>query len=138
MQRTVMTGQVSTFCPVHGTLVNKHVVSYHWRIKKSPSGGGGYVGLGGGVEVINVFLQRATRTSVEKQLDPGPIVSRWGSVPVFLSKHIKFFDYPEGEVVRPPAPCPTLDPLRVTLVNVKAPVVATTSWWWQFSALVLA
>ena len=48
MQRTVMTGQVSTFCPVHGTLVNKHVVSYHWRIKKSPSGGGGYVGLGGG------------------------------------------------------------------------------------------
>ena len=25
-----------------------------------------------------------------------------------------------------------------TLVNVNAPVVATTSWWWQFSALVLA
>ena len=26
----------------------------------------------------------------------------------------------------------------ITLVNVKAPVIATTSWWWQFSALVLA
>ena len=24
------------------------------------------------------------------------------------------------------------------LVNVKAPVAAITSWWWQFSALVLA
>ena len=25
-----------------------------------------------------------------------------------------------------------------TRVNVKAPVVAPTGWWWQFSALVLA
>ena len=28
--------------------------------------------------------------------------------------------------------------LTYTLVNVNAPVVATTSCWWQFSALVLA
>ena len=26
----------------------------------------------------------------------------------------------------------------ITLVNVNAPVVATTNWWWQFSALVVA
>ena len=26
----------------------------------------------------------------------------------------------------------------VTLVNVKAPVVATTNWWWLISALVVA
>ena len=27
---------------------------------------------------------------------------------------------------------------RGTLVNVKAPVVATTNWWWLISALVVA
>ena len=26
----------------------------------------------------------------------------------------------------------------ITLVNVKAPVVATTNWWWLLSALVVA
>ena len=26
----------------------------------------------------------------------------------------------------------------ITLVNVKAPVVATTNWWWLISALVVA
>ena len=26
----------------------------------------------------------------------------------------------------------------ITLVNVNAPVVATTSWWWHFYALVMA
>ena len=28
--------------------------------------------------------------------------------------------------------------LTTTLVNVNAPVVATTSWWWHFYALVVA
>ena len=27
---------------------------------------------------------------------------------------------------------------KATLVNVKAPVVATTNWWWLISALVVA
>ena len=27
---------------------------------------------------------------------------------------------------------------NITLVNVKAPVVATTNWWWLISALVVA
>ena len=31
-----------------------------------------------------------------------------------------------------------LETPRITLVNVKAPVVATTNWWWLISALVVA
>ena len=33
---------------------------------------------------------------------------------------------------------PQRNTLGVTLVNVNAPVVATTSWWWHFYALVMA
>ena len=32
----------------------------------------------------------------------------------------------------------TLRPTCITLANVNAPVVATTSWWWHFYALVMA
>ena len=49
------------------------------------------------------ILQRAVRTSLEKQLDPrGTIASRWGSVPVFLRKPITTCNFPRGGGVRLP------------------------------------
>ena len=47
------------------------------------------------------ILQRAVRSSLEKQLDSkGPIASRWGSVQEFLMELIAAYDFPGG-----PDPC---------------------------------
>ena len=63
-------------------------------------------GGGGGAENIFSYQrisQRVVRTSLEKQLDPrDPIASRWGSVPVFVRKHIATCDFPGVSGALPP------------------------------------
>ena len=67
-------------------------------------------GGGGGAENIFSYQrisQRVVWISLEKQLDPrDPIASRWGSVPVFVEKHIATCDFPgvSGALPHPPPP----------------------------------